>query len=516
MSLRVPTAMLLLLALTPAVRADLITGKVVNAQGQGIANVNIDAVNNGSGGDPDLFNDGTDALGNFSTTVLPGGTYDFVFNPPGGSAYAVLTLKDVVVAGTKNLGLVTLPTGAVVSGQVKNAQGQPLAGINFDVVDPVSGDVLDTPGDLSNDFGQFSFVVPLGTWDITLESTADTGAQMAPLLLTKTFTGNLNLGVITMQTGFTLSGTLLKPNFSGVSGADLDVLDAAGNELYTPGDNSGSTGFVDVIVPAGTYSIEFCPVLSDKLVSKLLTGIVVAGNGSFGTVQLQAGQFLSGTVENALGQPLQNVDVDARFTVGGAEIPLCSDNTDAAGFYQVVVPGSSTIDVTFTPTYDVPYASETITGVVITTVSTVQDGALPDCPFNTPYGSGLAGLGGFVPLLGSSGGAPRFGNPDWAIEFSKGKGGATAWLVVGFAPGAFPFKQGTLLVDIFTLPGLVLLVPLSGPVGQAGAGAFTLPAPVPTDPQFAGFTWYSQVIVQDAAAVKAFALSNGMEVTWHP
>jgi hypothetical protein len=59
-------------------------------------------------------------------------------------------------------------------------------------------------------------------------------------------------------------------------------------------------------------------------------------------------------------------------------------------------------------------------------------------------------------------------------------------------------------------------VPLSGPPNVAGAGAFTLPAPVPTTASFAGFTWYSQVIVKDAAAPQGYAMSNGMAVTWCP
>ncbi len=511
----VPSLALLLALVAPA-RADLITGQVVNASGVGIAGVNINADNLGSGGDPDLFNDGTDALGFFSTTVTPGGTFDFLFIPPDGSGYAVKTLKDVTVAGTLNLGQVTLAVGATLTGQVRNTLGQPLAGINFDVMDQATGEIQYTSNDVTDAFGNFSFVAPMGSWDLSLQSTLATGAQMAPQLLPQTLTGNVNLGVITMQAGFSLSGTVLKPNFAGVAGADIDVLDAGGNQLYTPGDNTGATGFVDVIVPAGTFSIKICPPLANKLVTKLVTGVVVAGATGFGTVQLQAGQILSGTVTNLLGQPLANVDVDARFSLTGVDIPLCDDNTNAAGVYQVVVPNSNTIKVIFTPTYDVPYGSQTIASVVITTVNVVQNGVLPNCPFHTAYGAGLAGLGGFVPLLGSSGGAPRLGNPNWAIHVSQGRGGATSFLIVGVAPTALPFKGGSLLVNIFSLPGLVLTLPLSGPAGVAGAGAFTLPAAVPPAPSGAGFTWYAQVVVKDAAAPIGYAMSNGMSVTWCP
>jgi len=68
-----------LLALSPATRAGVITGRVVDSLGNGVAGVNI-AVD-GSGG-PTIANGGTNAGGFFTATITPDGVYDLTFEPP--------------------------------------------------------------------------------------------------------------------------------------------------------------------------------------------------------------------------------------------------------------------------------------------------------------------------------------------------------------------------------------------------------------------------------------------------
>jgi hypothetical protein len=514
-----PTLLFLAAAGMPA-SAQFIHGRVLDPLGAPVAGVNINAENNGSGGDPDLFNDGTNALGFFTTTVDPAGTYDFVFIPPSGGNLTVVTLADLTVPalGTLELGDVTLPFGAVVTGTVRDQAGLPLNAVNLDVLDPATGDQLYTPGDMTDATGAFSIVVPFGTWDLTFSATAGTGAGLlAPKLVNATFTANTGLGTVTLVPGFTLSATVLKPNLTGVLNADLDLFETAGGaKLYTPGDNTNAAGFVDVVVPAGTFDVEIAAPFANKLVSKTVAGVVVAGTTSLGIHVLQAGQILQGSVTNGANQPLAGVDVDVFVSSTGLEVTLSGDNTSATGTYAVIVPGSTTIDVEFEPPYSLPYGSQTVLNVPVTTVTKVQNGVLPDLPFHVPYGVGLAGSGGVVPLLGSSGGAPRFGNPDWALELSGALGGTTSVMLVGFGPASLPFKQGTLLVDIFGGPGLMIFLPVFGTPGAAGAGFFTLPAPVPTEPLYAGLTWYSQFLVQDPGAPAGWAMTNGVAVTWLP
>ena len=74
-------AALLLLLLSLETQSDTITGRVVDGNGVGVAGVDIDVKNLGSGGTPNISGDGTDADGFFSTT-LPAGLYRVFFKPP--------------------------------------------------------------------------------------------------------------------------------------------------------------------------------------------------------------------------------------------------------------------------------------------------------------------------------------------------------------------------------------------------------------------------------------------------
>ena len=76
MKSELPTSALALSLLAANVRADFITGRVVDVNGNGVGGVDIDVKNLGSGGDPTLFNDGTDPNG-FFTTTIPAGEYDW-------------------------------------------------------------------------------------------------------------------------------------------------------------------------------------------------------------------------------------------------------------------------------------------------------------------------------------------------------------------------------------------------------------------------------------------------------
>ena len=67
--------------LTSLASADLLVGQVVDSNGAPVAGLDIDVKNNGSGGTPTIFNDGTDAGGFFAVTI-PAGDYDVIFNPP--------------------------------------------------------------------------------------------------------------------------------------------------------------------------------------------------------------------------------------------------------------------------------------------------------------------------------------------------------------------------------------------------------------------------------------------------
>lgn len=130
----------------------------------------------------------------------------------------------------------------------------------------------------------------------------------------------------------------------------------------------------------------------------------------------------------------------------------------------------------------------------------------PACDgFQLPYGAGLAGAGGIVPLLGAIG-CPDVGQV-FTLSINGVVGGAPGALFVGLASAAVPFQGGTLHV----LP-ILLQVPIGvgGAPGVAGAGSLAFPAVLP--PVLAGIDIYLQAAFVDGVAVSDVSLSNGLRV----
>jgi hypothetical protein len=122
-----------------------------------------------------------------------------------------------------------------------------------------------------------------------------------------------------------------------------------------------------------------------------------------------------------------------------------------------------------------------------------------------PYGAGLAGTGGFVPVFSMSGCAIPGGVIN--VHLDDVVGGASGLMMVGAAPVSLPFKGGTLL----TAP-LILSVGIGvgGTPGAAGAGTLDLPAGLPAGPLLSGVKLYLQAGFQDTGAPVNVSLSNAV------
>lgn len=122
------------------------------------------------------------------------------------------------------------------------------------------------------------------------------------------------------------------------------------------------------------------------------------------------------------------------------------------------------------------------------------------------YGAGLAGSGGFVPVLTGEG-CPSSGF-DFELRVEDGLGGASGALFVGSAPLELPVLGGDLLVlpDLGSLPHT-----LDGTEGVPGAGTYTLSLTQQTT-SLAGLTLYFQAAYVDAGAPQGVSLSAGLRV----
>ncbi len=132
---------------------------------------------------------------------------------------------------------------------------------------------------------------------------------------------------------------------------------------------------------------------------------------------------------------------------------------------------------------------------------------MPYSGLKRQYGTGTAGSGGIIPLLGAA--TPLRPGMPREYRVNSGLGGARAYLGAGIEPREEPRRGGTLLVN----PVQVRNIRLSGPPGVPGAGAWTLRlGPLPVGQ--AGRTYFLQAVVRDPGAPQGFSFSNGLTVTF--
>ncbi len=519
------TAWLCALALSlgaSSVRADFITGQVVDSMGVGVPGVDIDVKNLGSGGDPPIFNDGTDANGFFTTTV-PAGFYRVTFTPPPPptTTHLVLVVEDVTVVGTTAMGTLSLSPGVSVSGRAVDSGNQPVAGVNLDVYDLTAGDNLVVAGDFTDAAGLFSVAVPIGPIELRFDTTPVVGPTLAPEALELNLSQNTMLGDHVLAPGFLLSGTVRRPGGIPVEEVDLDVIaSATGEEIWTPGDSTAANGTFSMAVPAGTWDVEICPPFEESLVATDVEGLSVSANQNLGVFNLQSGVVLAGNVTTHTGAPAVGANLDVTFSSSGSSVVTCNDSADSAGNYAVIVP-TGTLDVAFQPVnYSVPLGVDSHPNLVISG-ATALNGTLSPCPFGTSFGTGRAGSGGFVPVLETVGGAPRMGNSDWALRLKRGLGGGNAILVLSLRPlrvpsiGGAPATNSAAWTYLPSNPGMVVFGNLGGNPGVPGAGVLTFPPPVSID-FLVGETLYAQFGVFDPAAPLGVSLSNALRIDFCP
>lgn len=494
-----------------AASADTIVGTVLAPNGTPLAGVNIDAIRLSNGNNINLQNDGTNAAGQFNTTI-PADVYDLWFFPPAPPATSHVTyvMRNVVVSGTKNLGTIQLQAGAILSGHVQTTSLAPVSGLDVRVFDNVTGFEVPLMQNTTNAFGNFQVAVPKNSIDLLVDgASAQPAFVLVSQTLTLSLTTNTNIGNITMEQGYIVSGHVQRTsNALPVSGVDLDLKNVnTGVSLVLTNDNTGATGNFSLIVPAGTYDIDFAAPVALRLAGKRVPSFVVAANATVPTVSLDNGALVSGIVRSFNGTVQVNADVDVYRHSNGELVPSFADNTSATGAYSVVVPIGA-VDIEFhPPTYTVPLASDVHSNLLVTS-DIVLDGSLPACPAPNNYGAGLAGTGGFVPHLATSGGTNRVGNPDFKLQLSGGRGGATGVLVISAQQRSIPLFGGTLLVNANPNFALKFPIVLGGAAGVGGAGALTIPASLPRS--FANADAYCQFALHDAGAVRGWSFSDGL------
>lgn len=143
-------------------RGNLVTGRVVGPGGVAINGVDMDVENSTTGERIPTHSDHSDLTGRFSFLV-PAGTVDVVVLPPKAARRAATILSGVDVTGDISLGTIQVEQGFLVSGQVRQAAAG-VANVDIDVIDTASGELIPTVEDNTDAGGNYSVVVPAGTF----------------------------------------------------------------------------------------------------------------------------------------------------------------------------------------------------------------------------------------------------------------------------------------------------------------------------------------------------------------
>ncbi|GJM45446.1 MAG: hypothetical protein DHS20C21_22880 [Gemmatimonadota bacterium] len=320
--------------------AQLAQGHVQDEAGLPLVNVDLNFEDLATGDIINTPNDNTDAFGDFSVFV-PGIPFDVYFTPPLGMPKAGQVLRNVAVAGTTSLGVITLPDGHAVTGRVLNPVGSPAAGIDTDFTDAATGEVIYTPRDDTDGLGNLSVLVAAGSYDVTVRPPAANGWAWQTIH-DVVVGGAVPLGDIALETGFAVTGTVVDESLQSVVLADLDMVSlATGRDLPTPDDNTTVLGAFSLLSPATTFDLMVRPPSGAPLAGAVVRNVNVSGATNLGSITLPAGFPINGTVRDVYGTPVANVDLDAFEVPSGLAFPLIDDDTAPSGAYSVRLPSGS-------------------------------------------------------------------------------------------------------------------------------------------------------------------------------
>ncbi len=150
-------------------------------------------------------------------------------------------------------------------------------------------------------------------------------------------------GIILAQGGmayaqFSISGTVTDPGLTPVPNVDIFLYTAQGDPIGIPPTITDASGFYTITgLPSGTYGVGFEPSTASGLLVHYEPNVVVTSNVTL-DVTLQQGYFLTGFVTDTFGVGIPDIDLNVYDQASGNKLVTPGDNTDATGFYEVVIP----------------------------------------------------------------------------------------------------------------------------------------------------------------------------------
>lgn len=233
-----------------------------------------------------------------------------------------------------------------LSGFVRDASGNPIANVDLDFIDPVTGVKLTTPNDNSDAAGFYNVCVLPGEYNVTFAPSPGShflGRQFGRFNLST----SQELNVV-LDLGVAVSGTIRDTAGNPVGNVDADADRLPGGRVFTPDDNSDPvTGSYWLVLSPASYRLRFDPPPGSRFRGQQLDSVLIARDTTI-NITLLEGVLLSGRVSDESAVAVPNIDVELREPVTGAKIRVSNNTTDSVGRYQVAVP-TGYFDLRFVP-----------------------------------------------------------------------------------------------------------------------------------------------------------------------
>lgn len=269
------------------------------------------------------------------------------------SLLAVLTM--LAVAGSAR--------ATVVTGQVTNSGGNGIANVDLDFINRDTGQSIPLVNDNTDILGFYAVSVPPGDYDIRFDPPVGQRYVAVELRNEGVAGGSMQLNQ-ELDNGWFVSGRAVRESGVPIPALDLDVNDLIdGGPIYVAYDTTGASGNFQLVLPVGSFSVEFEPPVGSSLVPRLVE-LSVAGDVALGDVTLQDGFHLDGSVRNPANQPVSGTRVDTLDPIGGLEIFNIRNTTDGVGAYDLVVVPQY-YNLFFTPPRGAPLLPRLLGGVFV-------------------------------------------------------------------------------------------------------------------------------------------------------
>ena len=273
---------------------------------------------------------------------------------------------------------------ATISGRVINERGQSVAGVNLDFTVVATGQDEPVSNDVTDLNGNYTVSIRNDVYDVFFKPAS--GARYAGFVQR-----NVNLNVnqtlnVVLKDAWLVSGFVIRAiTGTPVVGGDLDFRDLqTGQKIFTPHDNTDTSGRFNVGVPRGIYEVIFegptpTQPTDPLLASKHMLELSVTGDGdlSLPTVSLGPGFSVDGQLLDEKGDGVATVDLDFVVVATGEIVFATHDNSDAFGRYHTIMP-PGTYRLDFDPPQTSLSAAKSRSNVTISANTNLGTDVLPD------------------------------------------------------------------------------------------------------------------------------------------